>query len=58
MKSNIFLATLMGAGLLPIKKQEPEDKRKTCLVCNNQHTHNNSFCSPKCCSDFYKGNNK
>ena len=24
---------------------------KACIECGNLHSHNNSFCSPKCCKD-------
>ena len=29
-------------------------KKKTCLLCGNKHTHNNSFCSAKCCKGYKK----
>ena len=31
-------------------KRKPK-QAKQCLVCDKSHTHNNSYCSAKCCKD-------
>lgn len=28
-----------------------EAKKRPCLFCGTMHTHNNAFCSAKCCRD-------
>ena len=51
-----IIAAVFNTELVPHKK-EAKKKLKTCLNpgCDNQHTHNNSFCSPECCR-MYKDN--
>ena len=31
------------------RKRQPEIVFKKCLHCGNDHSHNNSWCSPECC---------
>lgn len=35
-------------------KIKHEKREKLCLNCGNTHTHNNSFCSAKCCKEHRK----
>jgi hypothetical protein len=34
------------------ERQKQWDLPRLCLHCARKHTHNNAFCSPKCCKEF------
>lgn len=58
-KSGLMLATLMGAGLIPTDALDSftrkyKREKKECLICKEEHTHNNSFCSAKCSKEYKK----
>jgi len=39
----------------PIDHFLPEPKpKKPCIHCGDEHTHNNAFCSAKCCKEYRK----
>lgn len=35
-------------------KKEVEEIKKKCLTCGKEHSHNNAFCSGKCCKNYKK----
>ena len=49
------LTSLTGMNLeKEIKRRLPVRESKKCLVCNEEHFHNNSFCSAECAKEYKK----
>jgi hypothetical protein len=57
MKTSRLVAALLMTGIydLPSQPKKRELSVKNCLKCEVPHTHNNSFCSVKCCKAYKRG---
>jgi len=49
-----LMALQMACNIDKLIDQEtgPSKTKKKCLVCQKEHTHNNSFCSAECSKNY------
>jgi len=51
--TGMLLAMAEGWALPKIANKQYKPKTvKSCINCGKEHTHNNSFCSAKCCKEY------
>lgn len=51
--NKLAMILAMAESFMPTAKpKKVKPGYKACLQCGKQHTHNNAFCSAKCCKEY------